>query len=72
MELPIYQVDAFASDTFEGNPAGVCPLEEWLPEDLMQKIAMVNNLAETAFFVKQDGSYRLRWFTPAMEGAILL
>lgn len=67
MKLPIYQVDAFASEPFEGNPAAVCPLDEWLPDDLMQQIAMENNLSETAFFVKQDGGYRLRWFTPTTE-----
>ncbi|MDZ7658224.1 PhzF family phenazine biosynthesis protein [Fodinibius sp.] len=67
MKLPIYQVDAFASEPFEGNPAAVCPLDEWLPDDLMQNIAMENNLSETAFFVEQDGNYRLRWFTPTTE-----
>lgn len=67
MKLPIYQVDAFASEPFEGNPAAVCPLDEWLSDDLMQNIAMENNLSETAFFVEQDGNYRLRWFTPTTE-----
>ncbi|PAU94646.1 isomerase [Aliifodinibius salipaludis] len=67
MKLPIYQVDAFASEAFEGNPAAVCPLDDWLPDKLMQNIAMENNLSETAFFVEQDGSYRLRWFTPTTE-----
>lgn len=67
MKLPIYQVDAFASQVFEGNPAAVCPLEEWLPDEVMQQIAMENNLSETAFFVRQDKGYRLRWFTPATE-----
>lgn len=67
MKLPIYQVDAFASKAFEGNPAAVCPLEEWLADDLMQRIAIENNLSETAFFVVQDGDYRLRWFTPTTE-----
>ena len=66
-ELPIYQVDAFASEVFAGNPAAVCPLEAWLPDPVMQAIAMENNLAETAFFVARDGSYDLRWFTPALE-----
>ncbi len=64
MKLPIYQVDAFATQPFEGNPAAVCPLEEWLPDDLMQNIATENNLSETAFFVEQDDGFRLRWFTP--------
>ena len=67
MELDIYQVDAFASKTFEGNPAAVVPLEEWLPEDVMLKIAAENNLSETAFFVPNDKGYHLRWFTPTVE-----
>lgn len=67
MKLPIYQVDAFATEIFEGNPAAVCPLDEWLPDDVMQNIAMENNLSETAFFVKQGDRYGLRWFTPAAE-----
>lgn len=67
MKLSIYQVDAFASKVFEGNPAAVCPLDEWLPDDLMQQIAMENNLSETAFFVKHNDKYRLRWFTPTTE-----
>lgn len=67
MKLPIYQVDAFASKPFEGNPAAVCPLEEWLPDDLLRNIATENNLSETAFFVPGDDRYRLRWFTPTTE-----
>lgn len=67
MELPIYQVDAFTSAVFAGNPAAVCPLEEWLPEATMQAIALENNLAETAFFVRKDGRFQLRWFTPTCE-----
>lgn len=67
MKLSIYQVDAFASEAFEGNPAAVCPLDEWISDDLMQQIAMENNLSETAFFVKQDELYELRWFTPTIE-----
>jgi PhzF family phenazine biosynthesis protein len=68
---PIYQVDAFADELFTGNPAAVCPLAEWLPDELMQKLGMENNLAETAFFVKQnDGSYHIRWFTPTVEVAL--
>lgn len=67
----IYQVDAFAGKLFSGNPAAVCPLDEWLPDELMQQLGMENNLAETAFFVKQDdGSYHIRWFTPAVEVAL--
>jgi PhzF family phenazine biosynthesis protein len=68
MRLPIYQVDAFASKVFRGNPAAVCPLDVWLPDATMQAIAAENNLSETAFFVKNaDGSYHLRWFTPESE-----
>lgn len=67
MNLPIYQVDAFATKVFEGNPAAICPLNEWLPDEVMQNIAMENNLSETAFFVLQGESYRLRWFTPLAE-----
>jgi PhzF family phenazine biosynthesis protein len=67
MRLPIYQVDAFANQIFEGNPAAVCPLKEWIPDEQMQLIAMENNLSETAFFVKRDGRYDLRWFTPTTE-----
>jgi PhzF family phenazine biosynthesis protein len=65
--LPIYQVDAFAERLFTGNPAAICPLEEWLPDTVMQAIAAENNLAETAFFVRDGEGYRLRWFTPAVE-----
>lgn len=67
MILSLYQVDAFADTIFEGNPAAVCPLDEWPDDELMQQIAMENNLSETAFFVKQDYNYHLRWFTPATE-----
>jgi PhzF family phenazine biosynthesis protein len=67
MKIPIYQVDAFTSSVFGGNPAAVCPLDEWLDENLMQKIGMENNLSETAFFVKNDEAYDIRWFTPLTE-----
>jgi PhzF family phenazine biosynthesis protein len=63
----MYQVDAFTSRVFSGNPAAVCPLEAWLPDEQMQAIAAENNLAETAFFVPNGGGYGLRWFTPAVE-----
>ncbi len=65
--MKYYIVDAFANKIFEGNPAGVCVLNEWLSDDLMQKIAIENNLSETAFAVKEDDNYRLRWFTPGGE-----
>ncbi|MFD2532913.1 PhzF family phenazine biosynthesis protein [Gracilimonas halophila] len=67
MSLPIYQVDAFTSELFAGNPAAVVPLDEWLSDEQMQNIAAENNLSETAFFVKEGESYRLRWFTPTVE-----
>jgi PhzF family phenazine biosynthesis protein len=66
-EIVLYQVDAFTDRPFAGNPAAVCPLEAWLPDATLQAIAAENNLAETAFFVPQDGGYRLRWFTPTIE-----
>ncbi len=65
--IPIYQADAFTDTLFGGNPAAVCPLEEWLPDEVMQKIAIENNMAETAFFVKTGKGYLLRWFTPEYE-----
>lgn len=67
MTLTIYQVDAFATEIFSGNPAAVVPLDNWLDDDLMQKIAMENNLSETVFFVKTDDGYHIRWFTPEYE-----
>ncbi len=67
MELDIYQVDAFADDVFNGNPAAVIPLFEWLSDELMQSIAEENNLAETAFFVRKGEYFELRWFTPEAE-----
>jgi predicted PhzF superfamily epimerase YddE/YHI9 len=67
MKLRLYQVDAFAARPFEGNPAAVVPLEEWLPDGLMQSIALENNLSETAFFVPEGDGYAIRWFTPAAE-----
>ena len=68
--LPIYQVDAFTENIFEGNPAAICPLQSWLSDDQMQKIAMENNLAETAFIVPFEDAYHIRWFTPAVEIAL--
>jgi PhzF family phenazine biosynthesis protein len=67
MNIPIYQADAFTDRLFGGNPAAICPLSEWLPDETMQKIAAENNLAETAFFVKSGTGYKLRWFTPEYE-----
>jgi PhzF family phenazine biosynthesis protein len=65
--IPFYQIDAFTSQPFGGNPAGVCPLTEWLSDDLLQAIATENNLSETAFFVAVEDGYQLRWCTPAVE-----
>ncbi|WP_026318066.1 PhzF family phenazine biosynthesis protein [Algicola sagamiensis] len=67
MQLKFYQIDAFTSHLFHGNPAGVIPLENWLPDSLMQKIASENNLSETAFFVHEEEHYHIRWFTPEAE-----
>lgn len=67
MTLPIYQVDAFAEQVFKGNPAAVMPLDAWLDDDLLQAIAMENNLSETAYLVAVAGGYELRWFTPEVE-----
>lgn len=67
MKQKIYQVDAFADKVFSGNPAAVCPLDQWLGDDTLRKIAMENNLAETAFYVKQGNQFEIRWFTPTVE-----
>jgi len=67
MELSLYQIDAFSSKLFEGNPAAVCPLDEWLSDEIMQSIANENNLSETAFFVPKGNGFHIRWFTPASE-----
>ncbi len=66
--MNIFQVDAFTDETFKGNPAAVVPLNDWLDDEIMQNIAVENNLSETAFFVeREDGSYQIRWFTPETE-----
>jgi len=67
MRIPIYQVDAFTNKVFGGNPAAVCPLENWLPDEVLQKIAMENSLAETAFFISANDGFEIRWFTPEIE-----
>lgn len=67
MQIPLYQVDAFTSQLFRGNPAAICPLDRWLPDETLQSIAAENNLSETAFYVPNDKSYHLRWFTPGVE-----
>jgi PhzF family phenazine biosynthesis protein len=70
MKIRLYQIDAFAERLFEGNPAAVCVLEEWPEERVMQQIAMENNLAETAYVVKNGAQYEIRWFTPELEVAL--
>ena len=72
MLIPIYQVDAFAGEffrggLFSGNPAAICPLERWLKDETLQAIAEENNLAETAYYVRENGRIHLRWFTPTVE-----
>ena len=66
--IPFFWIDAFTNQPFAGNPAGVCPLETWLPDEKLEQMALQHGLAETAFFVPQsNGSFHLRWFTPARE-----
>lgn len=70
MKLTLYQIDAFTNHLFGGNPAAVIPLQEWISDNLMQRLALENNLSETVFFVpsvKPDADYEIRWFTPAVE-----
>ncbi|MCG6938482.1 MAG: PhzF family phenazine biosynthesis protein [Gammaproteobacteria bacterium] len=67
MKLSVYQIDAFAENVFTGNPAAIVPLDEWLPDRVLQNIAQENNLSETAYFIKEGGSYHIRWFTPTVE-----
>ncbi len=67
MKIKIYQVDAFCTEVFTGNPAAVCPLENWLPDETLQNIAMENNLSETAFYVTKGNEFELRWMTPSAE-----
>lgn len=68
MTIDLYQIDAFTDQQFHGNPAAVCPLDDWLPDDILQKIAIENNLSETAFFIQiSHNRFHLRWFTPEYE-----
>ena len=67
MKLPIFQIDAFSDKVFRGNPACVVPLENWLKDEVLLKIAQENAVAETAFFVKRGRNFHLRWFTPDIE-----
>ena len=66
-KIKIYQVDAFTNKLFSGNPAAVCPLDKWLSDEVMQSIALENNLSETAFFINNNNKYYIRWFTPKVE-----
>ena len=70
MNLRIYQVDAFAEKVFAGNPAAICLLNSWLDDTMLQNIAIENNLSETAFLVKKEQDYQIRWFTPTTEVAL--
>jgi PhzF family phenazine biosynthesis protein len=70
VKIPIYQVDAFASEVFSGNPAAVCLLDSWIDDEQMQSIAAENNLSETAFLVECENGFDLRWFTPVTEVAL--
>jgi len=67
MKIPVYQIDAFANKPFEGNPAAICPLQSWLPDETMQSISEENNLSETAFFIPIENGFHIRWFTPVAE-----
>ncbi len=67
IKLPYYVVDSFSSVPLAGNPAGVCPLDKWLPDGVMQRIAAENNVSETAFFVPNEGGFHIRWFSPTVE-----
>jgi PhzF family phenazine biosynthesis protein len=70
VKIPIYQVDAFTSEIFSGNPAAVCILDRWLDNKRLQAVAAENNLSETAFLVKCDDGFEIRWFTPVTEVAL--
>jgi len=67
MTLPLFHVDAFTDAPFKGNPAAVCPLTDWLDDNILQAVAAENNLSETAYFVEEGDHYRLRWFAPRCE-----
>lgn len=67
MKINYFAIDAFTDKVFGGNPAGVCMLDEWLADDVLQKIAIENNLSETAFMVHEANGYHIRWFSPTME-----
>jgi len=66
-QIKLYQIDTFTKSPFKGNPAGVCPLDEWLSDEIMQCIAFENNLPETAFYVNKGSFFEIRWFSPTVE-----
>ncbi len=70
MKIPIYQIDAFSSEVFSGNPAAICLLNMWIDDQQLQSIATENNLSETAFLVRNNDGFDLRWFTPTTEVAL--
>ncbi len=70
MYLPVFHVDAFTAKPFGGNPAAVCPLPDWLDDDLLRAVAAENNLSETAYLVPRGDQYDLRWFTPRCEAKL--
>lgn len=67
MKLKLYQIDTFTNQVFQGNAAAVCPLKEWLSDEILLKIAEENNLSETAFYVPTNEGFHIRWFTPVTE-----
>jgi PhzF family phenazine biosynthesis protein len=67
MKIPLFYVDAFTNEVFKGNPAGVCLLENWLPDEVLQSIASEHNLSETAFVVKNNDFFQIKWFTPKTQ-----
>lgn len=67
MKIKLYQIDAFTDKVFQGNPAAICVLDKWIDKETMQKISAENNLAETAFVVKKENDFEIRWFTPSVE-----
>ena len=67
VQIPIYQIDAFSESIFSGNPAAVCPLDNWPDDKMLQNIASENNLSETAFLVRKKDAIEIRWFTPVTE-----
>lgn len=67
MKIPLFYVDAFTNEVFKGNPAAMCMLESWLPDEILQSIAAEHNLSETAFIVKKDDVFQIKWFTPKAE-----